>query len=393
MRDGIRLKGRFLANEAGGKHGIEIISGRFPAQYSFVGKWKEGLPRNNRDLAEFARIGIGNDDPRISHPSPKVALLECCLRGFQQETRRRGREVSVLQLLLRGSIKGNRAQRLRASPAISSGNRNRLVERTERGRRRNFFQKFCGIFLAGTKFREPRGCRIAEIRLGETLNGFFIVGAGMRRVPAALGIAAKPVKRIYRVGGNRILHEKRGQPVVSIGLTIQIGDPGDAPFAVVGVPTVGKGVQYALVSDDSFVALKLHPMIVPRRHQAIFIPFADGIFLRQSVERGEHLRFFFRSAISLRQRVKPLGVDVQIRCVDRCNQRRRTFQLDAALSDAQQRALARGIRLILKHGEELFKLGARFLPFVRIIKGLGALLLHFHAGIRIFLSEGMHQLR
>src|SRR5260370_36357184 len=234
------------------------MCGRVPAQYSFVGKWKEGLPRYNWDVAEFARVGVRNDDPRISHPGAKVALLECCLRGFQQETRRRGREVGVLQLLLRGSIKGNRAQRLRASPAISGGNRNRLIKRTKRGRRRNFFQKFCGIFLAGTKFREPRECRIAEVRLRETLNGFFIVGAGVRGVPPALGIAAKPVKRIYRVGGNRILHEKRGQPVVSIRLTIQICDPGDAPFAVVCRPSTGKGVQYALVSDDSFVALKLH---------------------------------------------------------------------------------------------------------------------------------------
>src|ERR1700674_2395926 len=44
VRDGVRLKRGFLANEAGGKHGIEIVFGGFAAQRRFVGERIERLP-------------------------------------------------------------------------------------------------------------------------------------------------------------------------------------------------------------------------------------------------------------------------------------------------------------------------------------------------------------
>jgi len=45
------------------------------------------------------------------------------LSRFEQETRRRGGEVRVLQFLFRGCIERNRAKCLRARPAVLGGNR------------------------------------------------------------------------------------------------------------------------------------------------------------------------------------------------------------------------------------------------------------------------------
>ena len=67
--------------------------------------------------------------------------------------------------------------------------------------------------------------------------------------------------------------------------------------------------------------------------------------------------------------------------------------MHAAFRDAKLRALADGIRGIFKHGEQLFIFGPRFFPFVPVVKSLGALLLHFHAGISIFFPERVHYLR
>jgi len=47
-----------------------------------------------------------------------MALIESGLRGFQQKTRRGGRKIRVLQLLLGRRIERDAAQRLRSRPAI-----------------------------------------------------------------------------------------------------------------------------------------------------------------------------------------------------------------------------------------------------------------------------------
>src|SRR3989442_15242387 len=58
---------------------------------------------------------------------------------------------------------------------------------------------------------------------------------------------------------------------------IQVGDPSNAPFTVEGVPAVWERVEDKLVGNGSFLAFQFHPMVVPRSHQAFFIPFADGV--------------------------------------------------------------------------------------------------------------------
>ena len=54
------------------------------------------------------------------------------------------------------------------------------------------------------------------------------------------------------------------------------------------------------------------------------------------------------------------------------------------LGGPDQRALARGIGRILQDRGELFVFGMRFLPLVRIVKGLGALILEFPRSVREF---------
>src|SRR5271169_3045542 len=103
-----------------------------------------------------------------------MALIESGLRGFQQKARRGGREVRVLQLLFGRGIKSDGTQRLRASPAVSRRNWNRLIKRAKRWRRRNLFQKLCRIFLARTKFCESRRGRVPKIRLREPLDSLSV---------------------------------------------------------------------------------------------------------------------------------------------------------------------------------------------------------------------------
>src|SRR5436309_3425929 len=98
-----------------------------------------------------------------------MALVESGLRGFQQESRRGSCEVCVLQFLLGRSIEGNGAERLRARPAVLRGNRYRFIERTKRGRRRNFLKKLRGVLFTGAQLGKARRCRVAEIGFGEAI--------------------------------------------------------------------------------------------------------------------------------------------------------------------------------------------------------------------------------
>src|SRR5256714_148701 len=104
MRNGVRLKRGFLANEAGGKHGIEIVLRSLSAQRGFVGERIERLPGGDRHLADLAGIEIWHDDPGVRHAGAVVALIKSRLRGFKQEAQRRGRKVGIFQLLLGGGI-------------------------------------------------------------------------------------------------------------------------------------------------------------------------------------------------------------------------------------------------------------------------------------------------
>src|SRR5260370_31861220 len=125
-----------------------------------------------------------------------MTLIESGLRGFEKDARRRGREICVFQLLLGGGIKRDGAKRLRASPAVLRSNRDRLIKRTKRRRRRNFFQKLRGIFFAGPKFCEARSRGIAEVRLRETLDSFAVMAARARGISPGLGVAAKPIEGV-----------------------------------------------------------------------------------------------------------------------------------------------------------------------------------------------------
>src|SRR5258708_26783914 len=111
-----------------------------------------------------------HNDPAVSHACAVVPLIEGRLRGFQQKARRRSRKVGGFQLLLSGGIKRNATKCLRARPAVSGGNRDRLIKRTERGRGRDFLQEFRSIFFTRTKLGEPGSSGIAEIGLPEALG-------------------------------------------------------------------------------------------------------------------------------------------------------------------------------------------------------------------------------
>src|SRR5208282_10123 len=65
----------------------------------------------------------------------------------------------------------------------------------------------------------------------------------------------------------------------------------------------------------------------------------------------------------------------------------------AALRDAHQSALARRIGRILQHGCELLVLGARFLPLMRVVEVLCALVLQFSGGVGKFTMKLLVQAR
>src|SRR5258708_1268433 len=53
-RNGVRLKRGFLANKAGGKHGIEIILGGLAPQSTFIGHRIKRLPCGDRHVSDLA---------------------------------------------------------------------------------------------------------------------------------------------------------------------------------------------------------------------------------------------------------------------------------------------------------------------------------------------------
>src|SRR5207245_11394894 len=95
----------------------------------FVGQRKKHFPGFDGDITEFAGVHVRNSSARVSHACAEVSLIKGRLRGFQEKTWGRAAKVSVLQLLFRRRIKGNRPKRLGTLPALLGSNGNGLVER------------------------------------------------------------------------------------------------------------------------------------------------------------------------------------------------------------------------------------------------------------------------
>ncbi len=119
----------------------------------------------------------------------------------------------------------------------------------------------------------------------------------------------------------------------------------------------------------------------------------DGIFLDQLLGDGEHVRFFFRGAMNLRQNKQPLGIHLGIGYRQRRHDRGRRLQLHARLRCAKQRMLAMRIFSIAQRSGQLLELRARILPFVLIVENLRALFLHLQTRHRILRVERGFQLR
>ncbi len=98
--------------------------------------------------------------------------------------------------MFRGSIKGDRAKRLRAGPAVIGGDGNRFVERAKGGRGRNFFEKVRCVGIASAELCERSSSRVAKIGLRETLDSFRIKRASMGGIASTFGISAKPIERV-----------------------------------------------------------------------------------------------------------------------------------------------------------------------------------------------------
>jgi len=52
VRNGARLKGGFLADEAGGEHGVEIVAFGFAAQCGLIRQRKRGPSRVQRNILD-----------------------------------------------------------------------------------------------------------------------------------------------------------------------------------------------------------------------------------------------------------------------------------------------------------------------------------------------------
>jgi len=138
--------------------GSKSILRRLAAQRNLVGKRIKRFPCRHRNIRNFRESKFGTMMPPVRHACAVVALVERQLARFEQETRRRGCEVSVLQFLFRRSIERNRAKRLCARPTVLRSNWYRLVKRTKRWRRRNFLQNSAGFSSPGPKLGQAR-CR------------------------------------------------------------------------------------------------------------------------------------------------------------------------------------------------------------------------------------------
>ena len=188
-----------------------------------------------------------------------MSLVKSGLRSFDQEARGACREECIFQFLLSRRIKRDGAQRLRPRPAFGCGGRNRLVEWTQRRRRRNLVQKFGRIFFAGSEFRQAIGRSKSKIRFREACQRFVVKCARVRGIPAAFGNTAKPVERVHGVCGDRIFQQECLQLFVGIGQAIDVGNPGDAPFGIVVIPTVGSNLQDPLVIARSACCDRAEP--------------------------------------------------------------------------------------------------------------------------------------
>src|SRR5580692_6388119 len=103
---------------------------------------------------------------------------------------------------------------------------------------------------------------VGEVGGGKAVDGFFEVAAGVARVAAALGIAAEPVKSVHGAAGIGIFAEESGDFVAGVRLTFEIGDPGNAPFGVVGILAGGIGVEHTLIKGDGLGTIELNPIII-----------------------------------------------------------------------------------------------------------------------------------
>src|SRR5439155_21411506 len=121
------------------------------AQRGFIGQRLERFPCRDGHLANLAGIEVRHNDPRVSHASAIVALVESRLRGLEQKARRRSREIRVLQFLLGRRIECDGTERLRARPAVRSRNGDGFIKWTKRWRRRDFLQKLRRILFTWPK--------------------------------------------------------------------------------------------------------------------------------------------------------------------------------------------------------------------------------------------------
>src|SRR6267154_2032714 len=183
-----------------------------------------------------------------------MTLIERRLRGLEEQARRAGRKICGLQLQLRGRIESDAAQSLGTCPPIHRGRRNGLVKGTQRRRRWNLRQKLGRIFVAGSKLVQAQSRMLAEISFRKTLRGHAEITASMGRASSPLGATAKPVKCVGRIGRDRVLAKERDEFAVGVRLAIQVGDPGNAPLAVVSVFPGGKIVENALIVGSGLAA-------------------------------------------------------------------------------------------------------------------------------------------
>jgi len=122
-----------------------------------------------------------------------VALVESGLSRFEQETRRRGREVRVLQFLFRGCIERNRAQRLRARPAVLRGTGIGSSNERSAGGGGIFSRNSAGFFFAWAQLGQARCRRIAEIGFGEPVDRFRCISCGaLAAFPARSPLRPQP---------------------------------------------------------------------------------------------------------------------------------------------------------------------------------------------------------
>src|SRR5277367_6903126 len=99
-----------------------------------------------------------------------MTLVKGCLRCFVQKPRRRSGKISVLQLKLSAGVKRDGAQSLRTRPTVGRGGRNRLIERPQRRRRRNFVQNLGRIPVNDRQLAQTCRRGVSKIRLRKSID-------------------------------------------------------------------------------------------------------------------------------------------------------------------------------------------------------------------------------